>query len=298
MKTNPIITLNNSGFKIANKVWALPNTYSLTIQSNASGTASSDAMIGTQNYSTTLYAMPNEGYRLNSWNVTGGSVFDDKFIFGNSDATIEPVFEKNVVNITAGWTIRTTGNNRVVATMDPADGTSKTIYETVTQLNDDLTPMQGGFVSSFRGSNVFGNDQYAAFTPSAGIYNSVWDNASSYSANTSQIYCNFGATNTAYITDVYTMDFFNQAKVIGSMYYFSKTSSLPQRAEDIISATRITVLNQSFTGFTSVKTPVIPFITAWLAVLPSNATIITPLQGSCTASPDYSQATAQYPEWF
>lgn len=94
MKTNPIITLNNSGFKIANKVWSIPNTYSLTIQSNASGTASSDAMIGTQNYSTTLYAIPNEGYRLNSWNVTGGSVVDDKFIFGTSDATIEPVFEE------------------------------------------------------------------------------------------------------------------------------------------------------------------------------------------------------------
>lgn len=94
MKTNPIITLSNSGFKIANKVWAIPNTYSLTIQSNASGTASSDAMIGTQNYSTNLYAIPNEGYRFSSWNVTGGSIVDNKFIFGNVDATIEPVFEE------------------------------------------------------------------------------------------------------------------------------------------------------------------------------------------------------------
>ena len=95
MKTNPIITLSNSGFKIANKVWSIPNTYSLTIQSNASGTASSDAMIGTENYSTTLYAIPNEGYRLSSWNVTGGSVVDDKFIFGTSDAYVEPVFEED-----------------------------------------------------------------------------------------------------------------------------------------------------------------------------------------------------------
>lgn len=298
MKTNPIITLNNSGFKIANKVWSIPNTYSLTIQSNASGTASSDALIGTENYSTTLYATPIQGAKLSGWNVTGGTITNNIFTFGNIDATIEPVFVENVVNITAGWTIRTTGNNRVVATMDPAGATSKTIYETVTQLNDDLTPMQEGFVSSFLGSNVFGNDQYAAFAPSAGIYNSVWDNASSYSANTRQIYCNFGETNTAYITDVYTMDFFNQAKEIGTMKFFSKTSSLPQRAEDIISATRITSLNKSFTGFTAVKTPVIPFITAWLAVLPSNATITTPLQGSCTASPDYEQATALYPEWF
>lgn len=99
MNTNPIITLSNSGFKIANKVWALPNTYSLTIQSNASGTASSDALIGTENYSTTLYAIPNEGYRLNSWNVTGGSVVDDKFIFGTSDASVEPVFAEVVIPV-------------------------------------------------------------------------------------------------------------------------------------------------------------------------------------------------------
>lgn len=298
MKTNPIITLNNSGFKIANKVWASPNVYSLTIQSNASGTASSDALIGTENYSTNLYAMPEKGYKISSWSVTGGSVVDNKFIFGNVDATIEPVFEENVVNITAGWTIRVTGNNRVVATMDPAGGAGKVIYETVTQLNDDLSPMQGGFVSSFRGSKVWSNDQYAAFAPSAGIYNSIWDNASSYSSNHAVIYCNFGSTNTANITDVYTMDFFNQEKQIWKMNFFSRTSSLPQRAEDIIGANRISALNSAFTGFTNVKTPVIPFITAWLAVLPSNAVITTPLQGSCTASPDYEEARALYPQWF
>ena len=298
MKTNPIITLNNSGFKIANKLWALPNVYSLTIQSNASGTASSDAMIGTQNYSTNLYAIPEEGYRLNSWNVTGGTVNNNVFTFNNTNAIIEPVFEEYVVNITAGWTIRVTGDNRVVATMDPAGGVSKVIYETVTQLNDNLSPMQGGFVSSFRGSNVWSNDQYAAFAPSAGIYNSVWDNASSYSSNNKKIFCNFGESYTANITDVYTMDFFNQQKEIWKMNFFSSTSSLPQRAEDIIGANRISALNNAFTGFANVKTPVIPFITAWLAVLPSSAVITRPLLGSCTASPDYEQATAQYPEWF
>ena len=116
--------------------------------------------------------------------------------------------------ITAGWTIRTTGNNRVVATMDPAGGTSKIIYETVTQLDDLLYPLQGGFVSSFRGSEVWNNDQFAAFAPSAGIYNSVWTNASDYYNNHGAIYCNFGSTNTGMITDVYTMDFFNQQKEV------------------------------------------------------------------------------------
>ena len=109
MKTNPIITLNNSGFKLANKVWAIPNVYSLTIQSNASGTASSDAMVGTQNYSTTLYAMPNEGYRFNSWNVTGGSVNNNVFTFSNADATIEPVFEEWTTPLYSGFTYGTSG---------------------------------------------------------------------------------------------------------------------------------------------------------------------------------------------
>lgn len=203
-----------------------------------------------------------------------------------------------VYNISAGWTIRTTGTSRVVATMDPAAGTTKTIYETVTQLNDDLTPMAGGFVSSFKGNDIWGNDQYAAFAPSAGIYNSVWDNASSYSSNINPIYCNFGQSNTANITDVYTMDFFNQVKVIGTMKFFGSTSSLPQKAEDIISATRIKSLDQSFTGFTNVKTPVIPFITACIAAMPSLTSINRPLRNSCSQSPDYALATTQYPSWF
>ena len=200
--------------------------------------------------------------------------------------------------ITAGWTIRTTGNNRVVATMDPAGGTSKIIYETVTQLDDLLYPLQGGFVSSFRGSEVWNNDQFAAFAPSAGIYNSVWTNASDYYNNHGAIYCNFGSTNTGMITDVYTMDFFNQQKEVRSMGFFKSTSSLPQRACDIIGAGRITKLNQSFTGYNKVKTPVIPFISSCLASMSGLTAINRPLQGSCTGSPDYTQATSQYPNWF
>lgn len=102
MKTNPIITLNNSGFKIANKVWSIPNTYSLTIQSNASGTASSDAMIGTQNYQTNLYATPIQGAVLSGWNVTGGIITNNIFTFSNTDAIIEPVFEEQTMTLWNG----------------------------------------------------------------------------------------------------------------------------------------------------------------------------------------------------
>lgn len=198
-----------------------------------------------------------------------------------------------------GWTIRTTGTGRAVLTIDPAAG-SKIIYETVTQLNDDLTPMEGGFVSSFLGSNVWGNDQYAAFAPSAGIYKSVWDNASSYSGDTQNLVCNPGYyyEGTKKLTDVYTMDFFNQAKAVNGLGFFNNTSSLPQKAEHIYNANRITALNTTFAGYNKVKTPVIPFITACLAAMPNLRSIQRPLWGSCTASPDYQEALSLYPNWF
>lgn len=94
MKTKPIVTLNSSGMTFANKAWAMPNIYSLSVLSNASGTATSDAMIGTENYQTNLYVTPAAGTKLSGWNVTGGTVANNVFTFGNSDATIEPVFEE------------------------------------------------------------------------------------------------------------------------------------------------------------------------------------------------------------
>lgn len=57
-------------------------------------------------------------------------------------------------------------------------------------------------------------------------------------------------------------------------------------------------LSQSFRGYNNVKTPVIPFISSCLASMSGLTAINRPLQGSCTGSPDYIQATAQYPSWF
>ena len=96
MLTNPYLSLNNSGLKLPNnKLWSVNgNVYSLSIIPSISGTASSDAMIGTENYQTNLYVTPVAGTTLSGWNVTGGTVSNNVFTFGNSDATVEPVFEE------------------------------------------------------------------------------------------------------------------------------------------------------------------------------------------------------------
>ena len=99
MKTKPIVTLNSSGMTFANKAWAMPNIYSLSVLSNASGTASSVANIGYENYNTNLYVTPAQGYRFSGWNVTGGNITNNIFTFGNTDATVEPVFEEqNIID--------------------------------------------------------------------------------------------------------------------------------------------------------------------------------------------------------
>lgn len=98
MKTNPIYTIQNSGLKWSNnKLLNIPsNVYSLTISTSTSGTASSDCTIGTENYQTKLYATPSEGCQLSGWNVTGGTITNNIFTFGNEDATIEPIFEESM----------------------------------------------------------------------------------------------------------------------------------------------------------------------------------------------------------
>lgn len=99
MKTKPIVTLNSSGMTFATKAWAMPNIYSLSVLSNASGTASSVANIGYENYNTNLYVTPAQGYKLSGWNVTGGTITNNIFTFGNTDATVEPVFEEqNIID--------------------------------------------------------------------------------------------------------------------------------------------------------------------------------------------------------
>ena len=104
MLTNPIYTIANSGLKIlewgttaAKTLRFNENVYSLTINPSPSGTASGDAMIGTENYQTILRAVPLAGARLSGWNVTGGTITNNIFTFGNSDAIVEPVFEENAI---------------------------------------------------------------------------------------------------------------------------------------------------------------------------------------------------------
>lgn len=286
MKTNPIITLSNSGFKIANKVWSLPNTYSLTIQSNASGTASSDALIGTENYSTTLYVIPNEGYRLSSWNVTGGSVVDDKFIFGTSDAVIEPVFEEWSVPLYSGLTYGVSGSYG--QTIDPAPGTPKNLTATYIQV-------EGGEWSGVYTRNPVGlGDCLGLYAPSAGVYSLIWNNWSSYS---SYGLGTQGGRIAATLTAIYSLDFWNKTNWSIDTFRNKNIMELPQVAENINNGERLTNCSNMFNGNTKITGEVIPFITAMKAACPNLTTTNGCLNG-CTGASDYAQATALYPEWF
>ena len=286
MKTNPIITLSNSGFKIANKVWSIPNTYSLTIQSNASGTASSDALIGTQNYSTTLYAIPNEGYRLNSWNVTGGSVVDDKFIFGNSDAVVEPVFEEWTTPLYSGLTYGTSGFYG--QTIDPAPVTPKNLTATYIQV-------EGGDWSGVYTHNPVGlGDCLGLYAPSAGVYSLIWNNWSSYSSKSLGIQ---GNNSTAALTSIKSLDFWNKTSWTINTFNNKNIMELPQVAENIHNGEYLTNCSNMFKDNTKITGEIIPFITAMKAACP-NLTTTTQCLNGCTGAADYAQATALYPEWF
>lgn len=289
MKTNPVITIANSGFKIANKVWSIPNTYSLTIQSNASGTASSDAMIGTENYSTTLYAMPNEGYRLNSWNVTGGSVVDDKFIFGTSDATIEPVFEEWSYPIYSGLTYGT--SSFYGQTIDTAPGTPKNLTATYIQV-------EGGDWSGVYTRNPVGlGDCLGFYAPSAGVYSLIWNNWSSYSSRSLGTQ---GNNSTAALTSIKSLDFWNKTSWTIDTFNNKNIMELPQVAENIHNGAYLNNCKRMFYNNTKITGAVIPFITAMKAACP-NLTALTATSEclyGCTGASDYAQATAQYPEWF
>ena len=286
MKTNPIITLSNSGFKIANKVWSIPNTYSLTIQSNASGTATSDALIGTENYQTNLYATPIQGAKLSGWNVTGGSVVDNKFIFGTSDATIEPVFEEQTFIQYSGFTYGVSGSYG--QTIDPAPGIPKNLTATYIQV-------EGGEWSGVYTRNPVGlSDCLGLYAPSAGVYSLIWNNWSSYSYN------GLGTQSdgtTASITAIYSLDFWNKTNWNIDTFRNKNITELPQVAENIHNGEYLTNCSNMFNGNTKISGEVIPFITAMKAACPNLTTTNGCLNG-CTGASDYAQAIAQYPEWF
>ena len=286
MKTNPIITLSNSGFKIANKVWSLPNVYSLTIQSNASGTASSDDIVGTENYQTNLYATPIPGAKLSGWNVTGGSVVDNKFTFGTSDATIEPVFEDQTYIQYSGFTYGTSGYYG--QTIDPDPGRGKHLTATYIQV-------EGGTWSGVYTSNPAGlSDCLGLYAPSAGVYSLIWNNWDTYSSRSIETQAD---STTASLTAIYSLDFWNKTNWSINTFRNKNITILPQIAENIHNGEYLTNCSEMFYNNTKITGKVIPFITAMKAACP-NLTGTSQCLYGCTGASDYSQATALYPEWF
>lgn len=289
MKSNPIYTIANSGLKIpGNKVLGVNgNVYSLTINPSTSGTATSDATIGTQNYQTNLYATPMQGTKLSGWNVTGGTVVDNIFTFGNSDAVIEPVFEEQLYVIYQGLTYGTNGSYG--QTIDPAPGYGKSLTASYYQV-------EGGDWSARYTSNPVGSpsDCLGLYAPSAGVYSLVWDNWSSYSSRSLNTYYD-GVTST--LTSILSLDFWGKTSWTITSFRDKNIEELPQIAENIHNGEYLTGCEQMFQGNNKITGALIPFITAMKAACPNLANTNDALYG-CTAASDYEQATALFPEWF
>lgn len=81
MKTNPIFIFPGP--------W-----YNLTFTGDGNGSATSIAYIGREGDTTTLSAIPNQGYQISSYSADYGTIDGSTYTFGNHDATISAYFEE------------------------------------------------------------------------------------------------------------------------------------------------------------------------------------------------------------
>lgn len=267
---------------------SLNNTvYSLTINQSISGTASSDALIGTPNYQTNLYATPNEGAQLSGWNVTGGTITNNIFTFGNADATIEPVFQEYVPPAyTEGWIFTTVG--QCGWTLDPAPGVGKYMYMTTTQID-------GEYVSSFDTSDM-GSDQLYLFAPSAGTWHATWNNMSDYTSTTS-LHHDFGDFDSTNMREVIAIDFFGKQNAYNCLP--DSVTNLPSSTDCLFNTTNLTSVNNFATNLGSTFTgELIPFITAMNAACPNLSNKQAFYTYTISQASDFNEAISNYPEWF
>ena len=271
-------------------VLRLNNTvYSLTINQSISGTASSDALIGTPDYKTNLYATPNEGAQLSGWNVTGGTITNNIFTFGNADATIEPVFKEYVPPAyTEGWIFTTVG--QCGWTLDPAPGVGKYMCMTTTQIGGD-------YVSSFNTSNME-SDQLYIFAPSAGTWHATWDNMNEYTSTTS-LHHDFGDFDSTNMREVIAIDFFGKQ----AAYYClpESVTNLPSSTDCLFNTNNLTSVNEFASNLSFDRTftgALIPFITAMNAACPNLSNKQAFYAYTVSQASDYNEAISNYPEWF
>lgn len=183
----------------------------------------------------------------------------------------------------------TYGTNSIYKqTIDPYPGVNKKLTATYIQV-------EGGNWSGVYNRNPAGlSDCLGLYAPSAGIYSLIWDNWSTYS---SIELGNQAGVNTASLTAIYSLDFWNKTNWNINTFTNKNIVKLPQESENIHNGNYLSDCSQMFYNNTKITGEVIPFITAMKAACP-NLTRTTQCLYGCTGASDYTQATSLYPEWF
>lgn len=268
------------------------NWYEVTMNTATSGSASIDKSIGSNGMTATLSANPIQGATLSGWDVTGGSVQNNIFTFGNTDATITPVFMEYVApSISGGWTYTTIGECRW--TLDPAPGMSK-------QPNETTSAVNGDFVSSYDPSQI-SNDQFWIWSPSAGTWNTTFNNWQDYTGATYMRH-DFGEDNPQNLQSIITIDFFGKENVGNCMN--DSVTDLPSAASGIFNANNLTSMNRDGSDLfcnnlgTAFTGALIPFITAMESVATGLSDKACFNSANIPNASDLNDAVAQYPSWF
>ena len=81
------------------------NVYNLTLQTNGNGKLAAGKTTGYYNDTTTLTATPSSNYKFNNYNVTGGSISNNIFTWGNGNATAKAnfIYNANSARIALGY---------------------------------------------------------------------------------------------------------------------------------------------------------------------------------------------------
>ena len=76
--------------------------HTVTVTAGANGTASASATVAAEGQTVTLSVSANNGYRFRQWNVASGNVTitNNAFTMGNSNVSIEAVFEQDTLTVT------------------------------------------------------------------------------------------------------------------------------------------------------------------------------------------------------
>ena len=108
---NGILGLN--GFSIqAQPPVPATTAYELTLENDGHGTVSASTLSGFPGDSATLSTTPSTDYEFSGYDVTGGTIEGNTFIYGNTDATARACFKQSIVNLT----LQTDGHGTLTAT--------------------------------------------------------------------------------------------------------------------------------------------------------------------------------------